>query len=69
MSHEQLLSKFRYHSDLSIDAEANENWSDMVHEAALADLAFAQLIRLEPLPAQQPQEEPFPLVRRLARAS
>lgn len=60
MSKEQLLSKFRYHSDLAIEAEAHESWSDMTHEGALADLAFAQIIRLEN------QEEAFPLVRRLA---
>lgn len=46
MTKDQLLSKFRYHSDLAIIAEANENWSDMVHEGALADLAFAALMRI-----------------------
>lgn len=47
MSKEALLSKFRYHSDLAIEAEANGNWADMVHEGLLADLAFAYLLRVE----------------------
>jgi hypothetical protein len=40
MSKEQLLSKFRYHSNLAIMAACYGNWADVALEDARATLAL-----------------------------